>query len=46
MRTTETPRKPWRAPRLVVYGTVRDLTAEGGPNRNKDGGNNAANNRT
>ena len=40
------PRKPYRAPRLSVYGLVRDLTREGGPNRNKDGGNNAVDNRT
>lgn len=39
-------RKPYRAPRLTVYGSVRELTLEGGPNRNKDGGNNALNNRT
>jgi hypothetical protein len=39
-------RKPYRAPRLSVYGSVRDLTREGGPNRNKDSGNNANGNRT
>ena len=39
-------RKPYQAPRLTVYGSVRDLTQEGGPHRNKDGGNNAVNNRT
>ncbi|HJQ40212.1 MAG TPA: lasso RiPP family leader peptide-containing protein [Thermoanaerobaculia bacterium] len=39
-------RKPYRAPRLTVYGSVRDLTLEGGPHRTKDGGNNAINNRT
>jgi hypothetical protein len=39
-------RKPYRAPRLSVYGSVRDLTRENGPNVNKDGGNNARNNRT
>lgn len=44
--TTPTGRKPYRAPRLTVYGSVRELTREGGPNRTKDGGNNAANNRT
>lgn len=40
------PRKPYRAPRLAVYGSVRDLTRENGPNTQKDGGNNARNNRT
>ena len=39
-------RKPYQAPRLTVYGSVRDLTLEGGRNRAKDGGNNAINNRT
>jgi len=39
-------RKPYRAPRLSVYGSVRDVTREGGPGRAKDGGNNAMNNRT
>lgn len=39
-------RKPYRAPRLSVYGSVRELTREGGGGRNKDGGNNAINNRT
>ncbi len=39
-------RKPYRPPRLTVYGSVRDLTLEGGSRRDKDGGNNALNNRT
>lgn len=39
-------RKPYRAPRLAVYGSVRDLTRENGPNRRKDGGNNGIGNRT
>lgn len=39
-------RKPYRPPRLTVYGSVRDLTLEGGTRRDKDGGNNAINNRT
>jgi len=29
-----------------VYGSVRELTREGGTHRDKDGGNNAINNRT
>ena len=40
------PRKPYVSPKLTVYGSVRDLTREGGPNQNKDGGNNARGNRT
>lgn len=44
--TPKVTRKPYRAPKLSVYGSVRELTREGGPFRNKDGGNNAANNRT
>lgn len=43
---TQGVRKPYRSPRLTVYGSVRELTREGGPNRTKDGGNNAAGNRT
>lgn len=39
-------RKAYRAPKLTVYGSVRDLTREGGPNRDKDGGSNALGNRT
>ena len=39
-------RKAYRPPRLTVYGSVRDLTREGGPNRDKDGGTNAIGNRT
>ena len=39
-------RKPYRAPRLSVYGSLRELTREGGPHNNKDGGNNAMGNRT
>ena len=42
----EVVRKPYRAPRLAVYGSIRELTREGGANNNKDGGNNARNNRT
>src|SRR5262245_7171998 len=43
----EQPRekKPYAPPRLVVYGDVRTLTREGGPNT-KDGGNNARGNRS
>lgn len=44
--TKSAPRRPYRAPRLTVYGSVRELTREGGTNRQKDGGNNAAHNRT
>jgi hypothetical protein len=44
MRKAE--RKAYQKPRLVVYGSVRDLTRENGSNKNKDGGNNAAGNRT
>ncbi|HET7433868.1 MAG TPA: lasso RiPP family leader peptide-containing protein [Thermoanaerobaculia bacterium] len=40
------PRKPYRRPALTVYGSVRELTREGGPNNQKDGGNNALGNRT
>jgi hypothetical protein len=43
---SSTARKPYRPPRLTVYGSVRDLTLEGGSRRDKDGGNNAVNNRT
>jgi len=43
---SSTSHKPYRAPRLTVYGSVRDLTLEGGSRRDKDGGNNAINNRT
>ena len=45
-RPAEEERKLYRTPRLTVYGSVRDLTLEGGSHRNKDGGNNAINNRT
>ena len=39
-------RKPYTAPKLIVYGNVRTITQEGGPHRNKDGSNNATGNRT
>jgi hypothetical protein len=39
-------KKPYAPPRLVVYGNVRTITQEGGPDRAKDGGNNATGNRT
>jgi hypothetical protein len=39
-------KKPYVPPRLIVYGDVRTLTREGGPNRTKDNGNNARGNRT
>ena len=39
-------KQPYSTPRLIVYGNVRTLTREGGPNRAKDGGNNANGNRT
>lgn len=40
------PKRLYRPPKLTVYGRLRDLTREGGSHRNKDGGNNAVNNRT
>ena len=39
-------KKPYTAPRLIVYGDVRTLTREGGVSAAKDGGNNARGNRT
>ena len=39
-------KRPYTPPRLIVYGNVRTITQEGGPNRNKDSGNNALGNRT
>ncbi|HEX7151734.1 MAG TPA: lasso RiPP family leader peptide-containing protein [Thermoanaerobaculia bacterium] len=42
----KTTKKAYQQPRLVVYGSVRELTREGGPNNRKDGGNNAQGNRT
>jgi hypothetical protein len=46
MKPAEKPKRPYTPPRLIVYGDVRTLTREGGPNFAKDGGNNARNNRT
>ena len=46
MEQTDKKKRPYTPPRLIVYGNVRTLTGEGGPNRDKDGGNNARNNRT
>jgi hypothetical protein len=31
-------KKPYEPPRLLVYGTVRDLTEKNGPTRTVDGG--------
>ena len=42
----ESPKKPYSAPRLIVYGDVRTLTRENGPGPQKDNGNNARGNRT
>jgi len=39
-------KRPYTPPRLIVYGNVRTITQEGGPSRNKDGGNNATGNRS
>lgn len=39
-------KRPYTPPRLVVYGDVRTLTRENGPNTQKDSGNNARGNRT
>ena len=39
-------KKVYKPPRLVVYGSIRTLTREGGTHRDKDGGNNANGNRT
>jgi hypothetical protein len=33
-----TPKKTYEPPRLIVYGTVRDLTRDVGRHGNKDGG--------
>ena len=46
MKQTEKKKQPYTPPRLIVYGNVRTLTGEGGAGTNKDGGNNARNNRT
>ena len=46
MEQKETKKRPYTAPRLVVYGNVRTLTREGGIHTAKDGGNNARTNRT
>jgi hypothetical protein len=35
---TPNDRKPYEPPRLVVYGTVRDLTQTVGPARTSDNG--------
>jgi hypothetical protein len=32
------PKKPYKPPKLTVYGTVRDLTRAVGRRRNPDGG--------
>ena len=32
------PKKPYSAPKLTVYGTVRELTQTVGTSGNKDGG--------
>ncbi|HEX8618059.1 MAG TPA: lasso RiPP family leader peptide-containing protein [Thermoanaerobaculia bacterium] len=39
-------RKPYRSPRLLEYGSLRELTRETGCNIEKDGGSNAACRRT
>jgi len=31
-------KKPYEPPRLLVYGTIRDLTQKVGPTRNSDAG--------
>ncbi|HYH06509.1 MAG TPA: lasso RiPP family leader peptide-containing protein [Thermoanaerobaculia bacterium] len=46
MNAHAAPKRPYHPPRLTVYGNIRDLTREGGRNNDKDGGNNARNNRT
>lgn len=46
MDQKETKKRPYTAPRLIVYGDVRTLTREGGPHTTKDNGNNARGNRT
>jgi len=32
------PKKPYSAPKLTIYGTVRELTMKVGPVRHLDGG--------
>jgi hypothetical protein len=44
MKCTE--RKPYQAPRLLQYGSLRQLTREVSCNVNKDGGSNAVCRRT
>ena len=44
--SNQPPRRPYVRPELMVYGTIRNLTQQGGPGRNADGGNNARGNRT
>lgn len=39
-------KKPYVPPRLTTFGSIRELTREGGPHHDKDGGNNAIFNRT
>jgi hypothetical protein len=46
MAELQVKKKPYTPPRLIVYGNVRAITQQGGPDRNKDGGNNATGNRT
>jgi len=46
MDKPEKKKRPYIAPRLIVYGDVRTLTREGGIHPPKDGGNNARGNRT
>jgi hypothetical protein len=43
---TRTERKPYRAPRLVQYGSLRELTRQTNCRINKDGGSNAVCSRT
>jgi hypothetical protein len=44
--TTRVNRKPYQAPRLLEYGSLRKLTREVGCNTQKDGGSNALCRRT
>ena len=46
MEQEKAPKRPYIPPRLIVYGDVRTLTRENGPNIQKDGSNNARGNRT
>ena len=39
-------RKRYGTPVLVVYGGIREITMQNGPNTQKDGGNNGVGNRT